>query len=66
MSDYAHRLVILERESVEEAYRQHAVLLFSNWLKEGAGPPERMLRGLHKAREAYIAAMTAIEERSEE
>src|SRR5262245_19543310 len=57
-------IIELDKQALDAAYRQHAVLLFNNWLKEGVPTPAtRAKAGFINARRGYIAARDAIEMR---
>jgi hypothetical protein len=62
-SPYDARLIALDREALDDAYRAQVVSLFTNWMKDPHGQPARALNGVRAARQAYIAAMTEIEKR---
>jgi len=51
----------LEREAIESAYKQQVEHLFSTWVKDGGGSPERARRGLAIAREVFKTAMEALD-----
>jgi hypothetical protein len=56
----------LDREALDEAYRDQLSRLFSVWMKDEAGQPRRMINGARQARHAYIEVMRAIEAREHE
>ena len=57
------RLIELDREAIEAAYRQHVQSVFMTWMKDATGQPDRAVRGVNIARKAYVDAMGKIEER---
>jgi len=57
------RLIELERDAIDVAYRDHVMLLFKNWLIDSHDQPQRAINGLKHARDCYREAMTAIEQR---
>lgn len=56
-------LLALDKEALEEAYKQHVMLLFSVWLKDDVNVVHRINKGLENGRRAYRAAAQKIEER---
>jgi len=60
---FEERFVTLEREAIDLAYRNQVERLFSTWLKDPAGQPDRALSGIRNARRAYTGAMQEIEKR---
>jgi hypothetical protein len=62
-AQYEVRLVVLDREAIEAAYRQHVTALFLVWMKDSSGQPARALIGVNQARAAYAASMDAIDQR---
>ena len=62
-SPYETRLIALDREAMDNAYRSKLEQLFSVWLKDEAGQPVRAVTGANQARKAYNNAMTEIERR---
>ena len=62
-SPFEDRFVTLEREAIDLAYRNQVERLFSTWLKDPAGQPDRALSGIRNARRAYTGAMQEIEKR---
>jgi hypothetical protein len=57
------QLVRLDREAIEAAYRQQVTSLFLTWMKDEAGQPVRAVKGVNRARKAYVDAMRAIDQR---
>jgi hypothetical protein len=64
-SPFDQRLVQLDREALDDAYRGRVVHLFDVWMKDEAGQPGRALVGVRQARRAYIEAMTEIAKREQ-
>lgn len=65
-SEHDARLVALDKEAVEAAYRDHVQRMYSGWMKDDAGQPTRALTGVRQAQRAYIASMDAIKRREQE
>jgi len=66
-SKYDERILELDKEAIEQAYRDQIAHLYSVWLKSGdIGAPERARTGAMGARAAFIAIMKALERREEE
>lgn len=63
-AQYEAELIEIDRQAVEAAYRYQVQALFQGWMKDSAGQPDRMLRGVNQARKAYVESMRAIDERS--
>jgi hypothetical protein len=61
-SKWDARMIELDKQALDEAYKTHLVLVWTNWLKDG-GPPTRHATGFARARNGYIASMTEIEKR---
>ena len=59
------RLIELDRQAIERAYVAYVQSLFSVWMKDSAGQPERAARGVQQARRAYVGSIRAIEQREE-
>lgn len=60
------RLLILDRQAIEQAYMQQVVYLFQQWMKDETQQPERAMRGVKNARNAYGHAIAALEKREKE
>jgi len=58
---YDEQLIVLQREALDQAYRDKIAQLFSVWLRDPTGQPERAVTGARQARKAYIDVMKAIE-----
>lgn len=65
-SQYDDRLLVLDKESIEAAYREHVQRMYSGWMKDDTGQPARAVTGVRQAQRAYIASMEAIKRREEE
>lgn len=63
ISSYEARLIALDREAIDGAYRSKVEQLFSVWLKDETGQPGRAIVGVTQARKAYAGAMAEIERR---
>jgi len=63
MSEIDDQIARLDHQALRQAYTAHMLHLFATWMKDPTEQPERMRRGAEKARQAYIAAFKAIEER---
>src|SRR5262245_10782180 len=63
-SPYDERILQLDLEAIDEAYRKQVELLFSVWMKDDKGQPERATQGVQQARRAYILSRQAIEKRA--
>lgn len=62
-SPYDARLEEIEREALDEAYRNQIVHVFEVWMKDETGQPARAVTGARRARKAYVEAMTEIAKR---
>lgn len=65
-SEYDARLVVLDREAIESAYREQVQHVFEVWMKDDSGQPNRAITGVRNAQRAYIASMNAIKRREQE
>jgi hypothetical protein len=59
------RLIELDKQALDEAYKSHLILVWTNWLKDG-GPPTRHATGFARARSGYVASMIEIEKREQQ
>lgn len=66
ISLYETRLIALDREAIDNAYRNKVEQLFGIWLKDETGQPGRAIVGVTQARKAYAGAMVEIERRENE
>src|SRR5262245_20573648 len=62
-SKYDKRVSELDREAIEEAYKNQIIHLFEIWMKDERGQPQRAVTGARQARRAYVGAMTEIDKR---
>src|SRR5262245_6122228 len=60
-SPYDDRILQLDLEAIDEAYRKQVELLFSVWMKDDKSQPQRATAGIQQARRAYILSREAIE-----
>ena len=65
-SKYDKRIAELDREAIDEAYRDKIIALFGTWLSDPSEQPSRAVKGAQNARRAYIGAMQAIEKKEAE
>lgn len=65
-SQYDARILALDTEAIEAAYREHVQRMYSGWMKDDAGQPARAITGVRQAQRAYIASMDALKRRQEE
>jgi hypothetical protein len=63
---YDSRLIELDKQALDEAYRDRIMHLFVVWMRDEQGQPGRALIGVQQARRAYILATMAIEKRERE
>jgi hypothetical protein len=63
-SKWDGRMIELDKEALDDAYKAQVMLVWKNWLLDG-GPPTRHATGFAKARNGYIASMTEIEKREQ-
>jgi len=62
-SKYDDKLLELEKQAIDNAYRQKAEDLIRVWHLDETGQPGRFLTGVRAARKRYIEMMNAIEKR---
>jgi len=65
-SKYDKRISELDREAIDEAYKEKIIALFNTWLSDPSEQPSRAVKGAQNARRAYIGAMQAIERKEAE
>jgi hypothetical protein len=63
ISKYEKRLLELDRDAADQAYREQIQHLFAIWMKDDSGQPLRAATGARQARSAYERLTEAIEER---
>jgi hypothetical protein len=66
VSKFEPRLLELEREATDDAFKQKITSLFIVWMSDERGQPARAITGATQARKAYIAVMQQIDRREEE
>jgi hypothetical protein len=64
-SKWDGRMIELDKEALDDAYKAQLMLVWKNWLLDG-GQPTRHAVGFAKARNGYIASMTEIEKRKQQ
>jgi len=62
-SKWDEKMLELDRRALEEAYTAKIRQLFDVWVREGLSSPEGPAKGHAQAQRAFIASMTALEER---
>jgi hypothetical protein len=62
-SPYDDRIIMLDREAADDAYRAQISHLFSIWMKDDSNQPARAIKGANQARKAYIDVQKAIDKR---
>ena len=62
-SPWDAHILELEQQAIDEAFRQHIIKLYANWLADYSQPdvPRRVRTGARNARAAYVRAMEQIE-----
>jgi hypothetical protein len=65
-SPYDEHLLAVDRDALEDAYHKQVELLFSTWMRDDTGQPDRFLAGVRKATRAYVAALDGAKRREEE
>jgi hypothetical protein len=63
VSKYEGKLIELEREAINDAFRQKITSLWIVWMSDDRGQPARAVAGASQARKAYIASMQEIDRR---
>jgi hypothetical protein len=63
---YDAQILVLEREAIDEAFREQMKTLFIIWMRDESRQPERALTGARQARSAYVRIMQAFERRQEQ
>jgi hypothetical protein len=63
VSEIDEHIKALDKRALNDAYIAYLKDLFAVWMRDKAGQPARMMRGAEQARQAYIEAFKAIEER---
>jgi hypothetical protein len=62
-SPHDAQMDVLEREALYESFRHQMAFIFTTWLKDPTGQPERAIRGSQQARRAFIAVADEITRR---
>lgn len=65
-SPFDARILALDTEAIDAAYREHVQRMYAGWMKDETGQPTRALTGVRQAQRAYVASMEAIRRRQEE
>ena len=65
-SKWDERMIELDLEAVDEAYRDTISKLFAVWMRDPTGQPTRAIVGAQAARRAYILVRQALEKREAE
>jgi hypothetical protein len=66
VTKYEGKLLELEREAINDAFRAKITQLWTVWMSDDKGQPARAVTGAAQARKAYIASMQEIDRREEE
>ena len=64
ISPFDQELATLDRIALDTAYKARIALLFTNWMDDQKGQPQRMLIGVTTARKLYTQARTEIDKRT--
>jgi hypothetical protein len=62
-SIHDRRIFELDREALDNAYRERIERLFAIWLSDHSGQPQRAATGARIARKAYLDAQRKLDER---
>jgi hypothetical protein len=62
---YDRKILELETEAIEAAFKVQIEHLFQTWMKDESGQPGRAITGARQARKAFIGAMTEIDKARE-
>ena len=65
-SKWDKRILELDKEALDMAYRTQLQHLFAVWMKDETGQPQRIVNGARQARRAYIESATYLEKREKE
>jgi len=65
-SKYDERLIELDKEAIDNAYREQVEHLIAVWFRDATGQPARAVNGVKQARKAYIDMQKALEKREED
>jgi len=64
-SKWDYKLLDLDRRALDEAYTKKIEQLFSIWVADDTGQPERAAKGAWQAKRAFIEAQRALEAREQ-
>jgi len=64
-SRWDFKLVDLDRQALDQAYMKKIEMIFSVWVTDDVGQPERAVKGATAAKRAYIEAMRALDMREQ-
>jgi len=64
-SKWDDKLLQLDRQALDEAYLKKIEQLFSVWVSDDTGQPERAVKGAAQAKRAYIEAQRALDMREQ-
>ena len=60
-SKWDYKLLDLDRQALDHAYMDKIEKLFSIWVSDDTGQPERAVKGATQAKRAYLEAQRALE-----
>src|SRR5215470_18104865 len=63
---YDEHLIELQRQALDQAYRDKIAQLFDVWLRDDTGQPARAQVGAQKARKAFLEVMKAIDKEEQQ
>jgi hypothetical protein len=63
--EYDEKIIMLERDAIDEAFRDSIQHVFSVWMRDEHGQPGRAINGARQARSAYIRSMQALQKREQ-
>jgi hypothetical protein len=66
MTKWEGRILALERDAIEHAFHEQIQHLFTTWMKDDTGQPNRAVTGVLQARKAFIGSMEALDRRERE
>jgi hypothetical protein len=66
ISKYEERLLALDREAIEQAYKDHIKNVFAVWMRDDRGQPGRALTGAQQGHKAFVGSMEGIERREQQ
>jgi hypothetical protein len=65
ITKYEGEMLKLERDAIDEAFKNQVVNVFAVWMRDASGQPARAITGVTQARKAFAAARARIDEREE-